>query len=235
MIQSFIDCYTGLLEARGLRFDASVDMHEYAAFINSQTDQPHVSGPHDPGRVHLTPDNAYWTRIWDGDRIVACHAQRLIETENILQDILTERLYGTEGCCPLVKRHDLGLNEKAKRLAGISGRVGFGGGLVIQPEYRNPDHDKSLYHIYARLGRAVSLRWWDLDWYAAFFTDKPSRVSLGMKGAGFTNYVPLGSGTYPPYRRQLDTQFMWISAAECIEDMRECVRRTRTPETLHSA
>lgn len=214
-IQTYVDRSCEHLESVGLRYALSDDMEAWAAWLLDQPDSHGVSKTHDPQHTHMGPQNSFWASLEDSKgRVIACHAQRLIVTDDFYDDIVTQTAFFDR--VPKLRLDALDLKLEAK-LMQISGRVCLGGGLYIHPDWRGV----GLYNVLSRMTRAISLRHFKLDWYVAYFLTTKSRTQLGLDGAAFARAVPLLSGIYPPYGRKTDIQLMTMTREEALAQIRQ--------------
>jgi len=213
-IQTFVDRSREHFGSMGLTFGVSDNMAAWADWLSKQPNSHGVTKTHDPKHTHLDPGNSFWASLREADgRVIGCHAQRLIITDDFLDDVITQTAFFDR--VPKVRLDDLGLRLETKVMQ-ISGRVCLGGGLYIHPDWRG----KGLYNVLSRTTRAISLRHFKLDWYLAYFLTTQSRTQLGLEGAAFAHALPLLSGIYPPYGRQTDIQLMMISREEALAQIR---------------
>jgi GNAT superfamily N-acetyltransferase len=214
-IQDFVDRSCEHFASMGLSYSVSDDMAAWADWISKQPHSHGVTKTHDPKQTHLDPGNSFWSHLQDSyGRVIACHAQRLIITDDFLDDIVTQTAFFDR--VPKIRLDDLELRLETK-LMRISGRVCLGGGLYIHPDWRG----KGLYSVLSRTTRAISLRHFKLDWYLAYFLTTQSRTQLGLEGAAFARAIPLLSGIYPPYGRQTDIQLMTMTREEALAQIRQ--------------
>lgn len=209
-IQAFLNRACDNFQSMGLRFAVNDDITAWAEWLVQQPNSHGVTKTHDPEHTHLHPGNSFWSYLEDAHgKVVACHAQRLIVTDDFFDDIVTQTAFFDRP--PKLQLDDLGLRREIE-LMRISGRVGLGGGLYIHPDWRG----RGLYNCISRTTRALALRHFKLDWYLAFFLTTQSRTQLGLEGAAFARAIPLLSGVYPPYGKQTEIQLMMMTREEAL-------------------
>lgn len=214
-IQTFVDRSCEHFESMGLTFAVNDDMTAWADWLSKQPNSHGVTKTHDPKHTHMDAGNSFWGRLQEADgRVIACHAQRLIITDDFLDDIVTQTAFFDR--VPKIRLDHLELRPETTVMR-ISGRVCLGGGLYIHPDWRG----KGLYNVLSRTTRAISLRHFKLDWYLAYFLTTQSRTQLGLEGAAFAHALPLLSGIYPPYGKQTDIQLMMMSREEALAQIRQ--------------
>ena len=213
-IQTYVDRSCEHLDSVGLTYGLSDDMTAWADWLAKQPDSHGVSKTHDPEHTYMDPRNSFWAYLKDSHgSVIACHAQRLIVTEDFYDDIVTQTAFFDR--VPKLRLEKLDLKLETK-LMQISGRVCLGGGLYIHPDWRGV----GLYNVLSRTTRAISFRHFKLDWYLAYFLTTKSRTQLGLEGAAFARAVPLLSGIYPPYGRKTDIQLMTMTRAEALAQIK---------------
>ena len=90
-IQTFVEHACEHFEAMGLNLGISDDMTAWADWLSKQPDSHGVTKTHDPNYTHMDPQNSFWAFLHDATgRVVACHAQRLIVTDDFFDDIITQ-------------------------------------------------------------------------------------------------------------------------------------------------
>lgn len=214
-IQTFVERTCEHFEAMGLSLGLSDDMTAWADWLSKQPDSHGVTKTHDPDYTHMSPQNSFWAFLHDAHgKVVACHAQRLIVTDDFFDDIITQTAFFDR--VPKIHLDDLDLRLETK-LMQIEGRVCLGGGLYIHPDWRG----KGLYNVLSRTTRAISFRHFKLDWYVAYFLTSKSRTQLGLEGAAFAHAIPLLSGIYPPYGRRTDIQLMTMTREEALAQIKQ--------------
>jgi hypothetical protein len=212
-IQRHVDHVRDYLATRNLTLNVSSDMRAFKEFLLEQ-DQTHgVPSTHDIDRSYLHPENCFWTFLsTKKERIIACHAQRLVIADNFLELCRTHTAY--ENLVPKLDHYNLSLYEDAKTLP-IQGRILIGGGLWIHPKWRGG----SLL-IYARANRSISLRHFLLDWVVGFMHLTDRRRKMALHGYAYAHAVPFLRGIYPPHGVEQNIQLVFSSRAELLAQIR---------------
>jgi hypothetical protein len=132
----------------------------------------------DPEHSGVSLNNAFWLRAVEpnGDTI-AMIAQRVIDTDNFLDELKTLRLW-----------HDRANQVHAvidivdgKAAATLSGRIGHAGGLWIDPVHRK----KNLSGLMDHLGRGLLLKNFWFDHVTAFIAENLAKTGIGAKQYGW--------------------------------------------------
>ena len=209
-IQTHIDGTIEYLDGLGLEIDVDDDLSNWKRLLEQAPGSIGVSRTLDPTVNDLRPGNSFWvyTRTHDGE-VVACQADRLIVTENFVRDdICTHRLFGDRR--PIINFYPI---ELGKNLPFLTGRVTFGGGTWVHPDWRG----HGLGGFMSRLGRALSIRHFLADYFVTFM--KTGRKF--SKECGFDNRCQLCEGYYPGRDSELDMDLFWETKDEFLERMRK--------------
>jgi hypothetical protein len=183
--------------AIGLTIEYSSDPQAFAGFLGDQSETHGVSSIHDPRRSDILPREFAWLLAKHDGEGVCSHAIRLIVTDSLIEDIITHRLY----CDIEVPDHweDTEMYPEARDVQ-IAGRVAFGGGLWVHPDWRGRD----LSGMLRKVLRVISIPRLNWDVYFSTYRNTANRREWA-KGDGWNPIViPLSRGYYPPYRKPLD-------------------------------
>ncbi len=199
----------------GLDLHYDSDPHSFVEFLSQQTETHGVSSAHDPQFTDILRREFAWLRADDQEgRGVCCHAIRVVETASFIEDILTQRLYGDIEV--LDHWEDVELYPEARELK-IAGRVAFGGGLWVHPDWRGKD----LSGMLRKVLRVVSLPRLNWDYYFSTYRNTANRREWA-KGDGWNPVsVPLSRGYYRPYREKLDVILAGASREQTLALLRE--------------
>jgi len=210
LIQRYVDRVRDRARDRNLKIHLDNDAGAFVRFLSAQRETHGVSSIHDPAHSYITPDRFLWMRIDDGDRGVCCHAIRMIETDDLISEVLTWRVFGDLNAA--WDHPDLGLYPEAWDI-DVAGRVVIGGGLWVDPDYRGRDYSA----LFRKLLRVAAIRHFRLDYYVSFIRNTQNRRSWVLGSYGSPNAMPLLHGHYPPYQRPLDVQLAYASRAEILK------------------
>ena len=213
LIQRYIDRIRERARARNLTIHLDNDAAAFVRFLAAQEATHGVSSIHDPRYSHITPDRFLWMRIEDGGRGVCCHAIRMIETDDLLSEVLTYRVFGDLKV--VWDYQDLHLYPDAWDI-DVAGRVVIGGGLWVDQDYRGRNYSA----LFRKLLRVMAIRHFRLDHYVSFIRNTENRRSWVLGSYGSPHAKPLLHGFYPPYGRALDVQLAYASRAEILSRVR---------------
>ena len=137
-----------------------------------------------------------------------------IETEDILEEIRTHRLFFNK--IPTLDYRPVDI-VASDNMPTIGGRVGFAGGFWVHPKHRGTD----VTGIVSRLTRVLSLRHFDIDWTISLVKDSHGRKLMIQHTYGIPNSVSVIKGYYPPYARDYDMQMSYMHRDEMIRQVIE--------------
>lgn len=212
-IQGHIDLAKSLLAEYGLSLHVDHDMQAFVDYIGSQHDTHGVPNSHDPRKSYLHPENSFWVYVRhdaSGD-IIACHAQRLVVTDNFAYDCLAHTLF--ENLNPKIDAEPPGVEMFDEPL--IAGKVMYGGGNYIRPDYRG----RGLI-IFNRASRTIALRHFRPDYFCGLQMNTPRRRAMALTGQAFAHVRPYIKGGLPGKPHADDVQLSWSSYKEWMEVIR---------------
>lgn len=225
-IQTFIERGRRALERQGLSIEIDTDLSKWAKLLQRAPGSTGAASTHDPSRSNIHPGNAFWVivrenaqRWWERPLrrrgpIVCCLCHKVVETEDILEEIRTHRLFFDKK--PTLDFRPVNI-VASENMPTISGRVGFGGGFWVHPKYRG----KNIANIVSRLTRVLSLRHFDIDWTIVLVKDTERRKLMIQHTFGFPNSVSMIKGYYPPYATDCDVQMGYMHRDEMIRQVIE--------------
>lgn len=225
-VQTFIERGRRELEEQGLSVEIDTDLSVWASMLRRAPGSRWVASTHDPGYCNIHPGNAFWViirdtslRWWErplrkGPPIVACLCHRVIDTDDILDEIRTYRLFFDKK--PSIDCRPVDI-VAPKNTPTIGGRVGFGGGYWVHPKYRG----KKISNALSRITRALSLRHFGIDWAIVFVMGTERRAKMVEHTVGIPHCVPLIKGYYPPYNIDYDIQMGYMHRDEIVRQIFE--------------
>ncbi len=209
-IQIFIDTTRSHLADQDLTLDVDDDLVNWVAHMRQAPGILNIAATHDPARSNIHSGNAFWGRFENkAGEIVACMAHKVVITENLLDEVRSHRIFFNRR--PILEHYPVDLRVESD-VPVLSGRVGYGGGLWVHPDYRG----RSLSGIMARIMRNLSIRHFFIDWNVSFIADTPSRTRLALEGYGMAHRTPLLKGIFPLYGKPRDMQMFYMSKAEML-------------------
>jgi hypothetical protein len=239
-IQTFIDRARADLDARKLTLEVDSDLSKWVKLIEKAPGKVVVASTHDPSKSYVHPGNSFWVIVRERDRqfvdrvlrrerpVVACLCHRVIETDNIADDVRTHRLFFDRKPILDYRPVQLALNPN---VPVIGGRVGFAGGFWVHPKHRG----SKLSNIVSRVTRVLSLRHFDIDWSISLVRDTPRRKAMIHNTYGLAHSASLTRGFYPPYGYDLDMQMSYMNREEILDQIRSENAAAAAPAAAESA
>jgi hypothetical protein len=224
-IQTFIDRAQAELDSRNLTLEVDSDLSKWVKLINNAPGKVVLASTHDPSKTYVHPGNAFWVIVRERDQrfidrlmrrerpVVACLCHRVVQTDNIADEIRTHRLFFDRKPILDYRPVDIVLTENAPV---IGGKVGLAGGFWVHPRYRGT----KLSNIVSRVTRVLSLRHFDIDWSISLVRDTPRRKAMIHNTYGLAHSVSITRGYYPPYGYDLDMQMSYMHRDEILEQVR---------------
>ena len=224
-IQTFIDRAKAQFEQHHLEIEVDTDLSKWVEFNSRAPDAIPAPSTHDPSKSNVHAGNSFWVLLRETNRpgwakvlrraplVVGCGCHRVIETDDIIEDIRTYRLFFDKK--PVVDYRPINI-VATKDSPVIGGKVGFTGGFWIHPKYRGAKVSGAL----SRMVRLLSIRHFDIDWTINLTRDTADREAMFNKSYGFPNSMPIIKGYYPPYGRDYDMRMNYMHRDEILQQLR---------------
>jgi hypothetical protein len=224
-IQTFIDRARADLDQRGLTLEVDSDLSNWVKLIQSAPGRTVIASTHDPSRSYVHPGNSFWIIVRERDRrlldrllrrdrpVVACLCHRVVQTENIANEVKTHRLFFDRKPILDYRPVNVVMDEGTPV---IGGKVGLAGGFWVHPRYRG----SKLSNIVSRVTRVLSLRHFDIDWSISLVRDTPRRKAMIHSTYGLAHSTSITRGYYPPYGYDLDMQMSYMHRDEILDQVR---------------
>jgi len=234
-IQAHIDLTKEALGALGLSLHVDNDMVRFTDYLRDQPLTHGVPTTHEPSITHLNPGNSFWIYVTEAatGRIIACHGQRLLETDDFIEDCMAQTYFMDR--MPRLDRTPISLSPEAAAVR-IYGRVLLGGGLYIHPDWRA----RGLL-IFNRCSRSVALRHFRGDFLLGTLRNSPNRQGMATGGAAYSHWVQCFKGKegLPRNPEAQDVILAWSSRDEWLATIRRDLesrgddRRIQAPLGIH--
>lgn len=210
-IQRNIDNLLQTLATIGLKVDVESDLADWVRHMERAPRITAVSPSFDPRRSHLHPGNSFWISVRDqSGAIVACSCHRLFRTTDVRSLIASHRLFFDKK--PILEFAPVHITLP-KDTPEIAGRVAYGGGYWVDPDYRGI----GLTDLIPRISRFLSFRHFEPDWNIALLKNTEKRRAMARNGFGVAHQAPCIDGYYPPDRKHASYQLAYMSAAEMLQ------------------
>lgn len=218
-IQLFIAKTIEELDFLELTLNIDDNLWNWKALLSDAPKTIGISKPLDPALNNLGNGNAFWIYLTSKTgKIIGCQADRLIITDDLVgDDVATHRLFGN--LRPTIHHDAISVSSHYPL---ICGRVNFGGGAWIHPEWRG----KSLGGVMSRLGRAIAVRHFLIDYFTTFMV---SGRKFGVE-CGFKNKCQIIEGPNPFRNSVHHVDLLWECRREILERIEESVSYTSKKE-----
>ncbi len=218
LVQRAVDALVDKIASLHLSLVVESDFDKLVRFLRS-LEGAFVYPTFDPDRNRFA--NGFWLRVIDEDgRTLACHAQRLFETEDFCDLLSSGRLWYEDGLPAGTLPLDvLTLSRR------IAGRVAHAGSLWVDPSVRS----KGLAVYLPYLSRATCMRNFEVDFYTALVFKKMADSDVPRHSYGYPSIEPCMRGFFPPTGREEDVYVCFMSAQEAVDLIRGLPRHARFP------
>lgn len=207
--QAYIDYWRAQLQSIGLNITPHDNLEEWKALIASAPGAPSLSKPFDLSHSYIQPGDAFWFSLDDAsNQQIACVGARVFETQDFIQDyVTTYLLYGNR-----LPRLEAEPYEFVGTLPIITGRIGYGGGSWVHPDWRGRD----LSVVTSKLGRVLAVRHLRADAYTCFI--KTARKPWSTQTLGWPHRRALTTGYHPGRDNYIENgDFLWTYKEEIID------------------
>lgn len=211
-IQSSIDEKLDRADALGLSAHVDDDLWKWKEHIESAPSGIGASRTLDPALNDVRPGNSFWVNLRDSkDRIVACQANRFVESEDFVQEyICTHRFFGNRS--PTLHYFPVQLCDS---VPVIRGNISFAAGTWVHPEYRG----MALSGLVSKVGRMLALRHFLFDYVVGFIEATGNRRQYGANALGMKNRRHLLTGRYPGRNRDQEMDIYWMHRGEFMSQI----------------
>ncbi len=206
VVQRFSQLMSEKIAAVGVDVHVESNFKEFVSLRRRLSPTVVLSPCFNPDYSNLTLHNSFWLRAVDSHgETVATIAQRYLDTDSFLDEILSERLF-----------HDRARDDVHGRFGTIDcATVGYSGSLWIDPNWRK----RNLSGLLDHLSRALLLKNFWFDHITAMIIDRLAVTGIGTKQYGWPHID--GRFEFNFYEAQLyNFIFCHMSRAEALTQMR---------------
>lgn len=211
-VHDFVRRTMAWLERRGFVLTVESDMRGWADLMRSAPRIAGVNPTYDPAQSHLTPANAFWLRLQQNGRTIACSANRFFRTDDLLDLIRSMRIWHDARPLLLEPPFPVVVPPSFPRVAG---RVGHSGGLWVHPDFRG----QGLSRVLPRLIRVLALRHYDEDWHSTLVNDSLLASGVPRRAYGYTRWEKVVDAHVPAVGRH---EVVWLGLMD-REEMFACM------------
>ena len=202
-----------LIQRSGFKMSLIFEMESWASLMRSVPRATIVNPTFDPSFSDLSPGDAFWISISDtSGSVVACIADRLIQTENFMAEIESGRLWYNS---PSPEQR-VELTTEASDLL-YPGMVGHAGGLWVHPKARGI----GLSWLLPRLCRALSIMNWNVDRHCGMVFGDLYASGMTAQSYGFPESARCINGWFPPTHSEQLVYVVHISREQLLSQLQE--------------
>jgi hypothetical protein len=197
---------TRVLQNSGLQVQIRHDLAAWAETVRGYERNDGVNPTFDVQHTDdLTPDRAFWIDVTEGEGTpVACIAYRVFHTGDFCEHMADMSLWHPR--IRYLQRQELVVPADVPLLAG---RVGHGGGMVVERKHSG----RGLSWILPRMARALGQRLFDVNWYTSM--EMEAIYDRGMhKYYGNAHTVPCIDGIFRARKLPCRAYLSYMDAAE---------------------
>jgi hypothetical protein len=169
---------------------------------------------YDPEHSNINLHNAFWLRAVEaGGDTVAMIAQRVIDTDNFLDEITSLRLWHDRpASLPGILHYD-----DCEFATQLRGRIGHAGGLWIDPAYRK----KNISGLIDHLGRGLLLKNFWFDYITGIISPELAATGIATKQYGWSGVEGHLSFDFFKGETMVDFGICYMSRASSIARMNQ--------------
>lgn len=210
-VQRAVERHLATLLARGLRVHVRRDFDRYCALRRAHGDH-HLNQAFDPDHVRFDKRD-FWLLIEQQDASpVATYCLRVLETENVYTEILTQRLWFGSGPRLVDPRFEIDC-----AIPPFGGVVASSGGMWVHPARRGA----GVSWIVPRLARALALRNSSIEHDFGMVLNNPDPARLAVRNYGYARVEVMTDGWFPPEQADMTVHLCHADRAECLASLIE--------------
>ncbi len=182
----------------------------------------------DPKESRMGPRDFFIRLIDETGRSVATSAERVFDTEDLLEMIAVGTLSYADG---YRQRHPVERIELQPVSTRFSGRISHSGSTWTHPDWRR--RGLAMYMTY--LTRALSFRNYGCSINTGFVLQKLNDTSVPRLSYGYPHIELVVDGLFPPVGPDQRLYLCWVTREEFVESVRALPRHPLNPVELRSA
>lgn len=190
--RAFMNACTSLLWNSGYSTSISNDVSGWVDYYLRTNPHGVVNSAVNPAYHELGPDNSFWLAVYKQDtkEIIGCIAQRMIETDDFVEEQRSLRLWFGEQAS---ERPPMQLALTRDQYPEARGLVGYPAGLFVAKSERH----NGLAWLLQRMARAYALtRWPQMDWQCGNSLEPVAARGLPFNTYGYTRCDLLVDGWF---------------------------------------
>jgi len=226
IVQLGVDSLTRAIAELGLTLLIERDFDGLAAFLRARGS--FVNPSFDP-RVSRLGWRDFWVHLLDpAGRSIACSAEKVIETEDFIEEVATGRIWYEGG---FAARGGPERIEVVRPSVRLSGTLSHSGSTWVDPVWRG----HGLAMLMTRLSRALSFRNHGVAANTGFVRHSLYVTSVPTESYGYAHVEKCLDGFFPPQNGPEVLYLCWITDLEFVRSVEALPDHPRRPVPLAPA
>jgi len=223
LLQDGIDALVEELAQQKLRLVVDRDFRSLRRFLEAQGG--FVNPSYDGDLSRLGPDD-FWLGVLDADgRMIACSAERVLETEDFMGLVADGRIWYRDGYMPKFGVETIDTLPISTR---ISGKISHSGSTFVHAAHRRG----GLAMILTYLSRALSFRDAGCTVNTGFVRQSLANTPVPQRSYGYAHVELCLDGWWPPQGGSERLYVCWIDRLEFLDKLAELPHHPRHPIAL---
>lgn len=214
--QAFIDACFTMLWKSGYSATIDMDLRAWVEFMSKSHSPGAINAAFNPEFHRLDANNSFWLSVRrrsDGE-VVACICDRLIETDDFMEEQRSMRLWYSDP--EALDVAPLQIAQPLKNYPEVGGKIGHHGGLWVDKTERH----NGLAWLLVRTVRAMTLqRWPDTAWHCGTSLQGVAARNLPNNTYGYTRCDLLVDGWFEPTQSNQQVFMTSISQPEMLKQI----------------
>ncbi len=223
LIQLCIDSLTQRIAELGLTLVIERDFHKLNAILTSN--DTFANPTFDPTKSRMGPQDFFVHLLDETGRSVGTSAERVFDTEDLLEMIADGTLFYEGGYRKLLGVDRLPILPLSRRFPG---RVSHSGSTWTHPDWRR----KGLAMYMAYLSRALSFRNAGCSVNTGFVRQYLIGSSVPRESYGYLHVELVVDGEFPPVGGPEKAYLCWVDRAEFVDTVRALPNHPKNPVPL---
>lgn len=214
--QAFINACFSLLWNSGYSVTVESDLHGWVEFMSRDNPPSAINAAFNPEFHRFDTDNSFWVSVRrrSDSEIIACICDRLIETDDFMEEQRSMRLWYNDSEALGVE--PLQIAQSLDAYPDVFGKIGHHGGLWVDKTERH----NGLAWLLVRAIRAMTLqRWPDTAWHCGTSLQGVAARNLPNNTYGYTRCDLLVDGWFEPAHSDQKVFMTSISQAEMLKQI----------------
>ncbi|MCS6878558.1 MAG: hypothetical protein N2038_12825 [Geminicoccaceae bacterium] len=223
IVQLGIDALARAIAELGLTLVIEQDFAGLRALLESRG--AFVNPSFDPRTSRLGRRDFWVHLIEPGGRSIGCSAEKIVETEDILEDLATGRIFYEGGYAAVGGPARVPVVPVSRKLGGL---LSHSGSTWVDPSWRG----RGLAMLMTRLSRALSFRNYGVSANTGFVRQSLERTRVPVESYGYVHVEKCLDGYFPPQGSDEVLYLCWITDREFVASVEALPTHPRRPVPL---